>query len=1031
MLILKHEKIIKGFNYMRKIFTGLLLLLCMQGYSQQINYAEYFIDNAVAVGSGTPISIGTPADSINISINIPSTGLAAGFHSLNIRVRYNDGIWGMFENRIFYVKPSQDNVVSPKIAKAEYFFDNDTSGVGKRTLISTGSLADSVNITNNISTIGLSAGFHSLSIRTQDSAGTWGMFENRVFYVKPSQDNVVSPKIAKAEYFFDNDTLGVGKRTVISTGSLADSVNINNNISTAGLSAGFHSLSIRTQDSAGTWGMLENRVFYVKSSQDNVVSPKIAKAEYFFDNDTLGVGKRTVISTGSLADSVNINNNISTAGLSAGFHSLSIRTQDSAGTWGMLENRVFYIDQNNLVQNRPKIVSAEYYYNTDPGMGNGTAISPSFATADSINLNRNMLTTGLPSGIDTLYVRVKDSTGMWSLPFSKSFRICAAAPNAPTVNGNTIFNVCNGGNTSFSATPASGASIFWSGPNGFTATSNTVNLTNITNLKTGTYFAYSVTGATACDTSSAATVIVSISTPISQSLTVNGALVFCQGDSVTLSIPNQSGNSYRWLRNGNNTSNNSDTSNSLVVKTSGTYTVKVTNASGCFINMRDTIVTVNPKPNTSAISGNANVLVNSTNTYSVNTTNGSTYSWSVTNGTINSGAGTNSISVTWPSSTGTGSVKVLETSPTDCKGDTQTLNINISSFSLNVNPLSLTYTNTASSKKVGVTSNTNWTVSANQTWVTLNKTNGSNNDSVTISLTANGTSVQRTATVTFTAGSLTQTVSVSQSGSIPDSLNLDLNALTFTASGSTKQVQLNSNRNWTISGKASWVTLTPNGGSGNATLNITASANSSSVSRSNVITFTAGTATQILTITQDSTPATADQLSLNKDSIKTGSSAASTTVQLQSNRSWTITNPASWVTITPMSGTNNAILSVNILANSTTSVRTVDVLISAGSIVKELHIKQDASVGINEINNLNKISIYPNPTSGLVNISSNQPIANIEVFDVTGKLVYNQQNNTKQTNTEIDLSALSNGIYFIHAEAANGKLSNSKVVVSK
>jgi hypothetical protein len=780
MLILKHEKTIKGFNYMRKIFTGLLLLLCMQGYSQQINYAEYFIDNAVAVGSGTPISIGTPADSINININIPSTGLAAGFHSLNIRVRYNNGIWGMLENRIFYVKPIQDNVVSPKIAKAEYFFDN----------------------------------------------------------------------------------------------------------------------------------------------------------------DTLGVGKRTVISTGSLADSVSINNNISTTGLSAGFHSLSIRTQDSAGTWGMLENRVFYINQSNFAQNAPKIVSAEYYYNTDPGMGNGTAISPSFATADSINLNRNMLTTGLPSGIDTLYVRVKDSIGMWSLPFSKSFRICAAAPNAPTVNGNTIFNVCNGGNTSFSATPASGASIFWRGPNGFTATSNTVNLTNITNLKTGTYFAYSVTGATACDTSSAATVIVSISTPISQSLTVNGALVFCQGDSVTLSIPTQSGNSYRWLRNGNNTTNNSDTLNSLVVKTSGTYNVKVTNASGCFANMRDTIVTVSPKPNTTIIGGNANVLVNSTNTYSVTNTTASTYSWNVTNGTINSGAGTNSISVTWPATAGTGSVKVIETNANGCKGDTVSLLVSISSVTLTVNPNSVNATSSASSNPITVTSNSSWTASSNQTWATLSSSSGTGNTVVNILLTVNSSQTARTAIVTFTAGSLTQTLTITQAGSVADvfSFSADTTYIPNTTNNFTENI--NSNRSWTLSINQTWANVSPLNGLGNGTINITTSAN-------------------------------------------------------------------------------------------TGSARTAIISATAGTISKKFVIIQDGITGVNEINQINKISIYPNPTSGLVTISSTQTIANIEVFDVTGKLVYNLVNNSKQTNTSLDLSALSNGIYFINAVTENGGISKSKVVVSK
>jgi len=263
-----------------------------------------------------------------------------------------------------------------------------------------------------------------------------------------------------------------------------------------------------------------------------------------------------------------------------------------------------------------------------------------------------------------------------------------------------------------------------------------------------------------------------------------------------------------------------------------------------------------------------------------------------------------------------------------------------------------------------------------------------------------------------------------------DSLTINPQNLSYSSTASSKQVTINCNRTWVVSANLSWVTFSKTSGNGNDIISINVIANTTNSQRTAIATFTAGSLTQIVNITQDSTLATADQLSLNKDSIVTGSSALSTTVQLQSNRTWTITNPASWVTISPMSGTNNAVLSVNILANSTTSVRSVDVLISAGAIIKELHIKQDASVGINDVNMLNNIRIYPNPTTGIVTISSNQAIASIDVFDVTGKLVYNKTN-IKQNITSLNLSNLSNGIYFIHAQTENGGVSKSKVVVSK
>ncbi len=86
---------------------------------------------------------------------------------------------------------------------------------------------------------------------------------------------------------------------------------------------------------------------------------------------------------------------------------------------------------------------------------------------------------------------------------------------------------------------------------------------------------------------------------------------------------------------------------------------------------------------------------------------------------------------------------------------------------------------------------------------------------------------------------------------------------------------------------------------------------------------------------------------------------------------------------------------------------------------------------INEINASKKIIIYPNPTTGVVNISSSQAIDNVEVFDVTGKLVLSYRNDTHQKHIELDLSAFGNGIYFIQTHNQNAEKTLNKVVISK
>src|SRR5215471_9504372 len=68
----------------------------------------------------------------------------------------------------------------------------------------------------------------------------------------------------------------------------------------------------------------------------------ITRAEYFFDSDP-GLGNGTRISNFGAADTVQFATNISTSGLSLGFHALAIRACDTTGIWGLSQTRFIYI----------------------------------------------------------------------------------------------------------------------------------------------------------------------------------------------------------------------------------------------------------------------------------------------------------------------------------------------------------------------------------------------------------------------------------------------------------------------------------------------------------------------------------------------------------------------------------------------------------------------------------------------------------------------------------------------------------------
>jgi hypothetical protein len=148
--------------------------------------------------------------------------------------------------------------------------------------------------------------------------------------------------------------------------------------------------------------------------------------------------------------------------------------------------------------------------------------------------------------------------------------INAATPATITAGGPTTF--CQGGNVVLTAN--SGTSYLWS--NGATSQSITVNAS-------GSYTVAVTSGG--CTVTSTATSVTVNAIP-SASVSAGGPTTFCQGSSVVLTA--SAGSSWLW--------SNGATTQSITVSTSGSYSVVVTNASGCSNTSAATVVAVSPSP---------------------------------------------------------------------------------------------------------------------------------------------------------------------------------------------------------------------------------------------------------------------------------------------------------------------------------------------------------------------------------------------------------------------------------------------------
>jgi len=75
------------------------------------------------------------------------------------------------------------------------------------------------------------------------------------------------------------------------------------------------------------------------------------------------------------------------------------------------------------------------------------------------------------------------------------------------------------------------------------------------------------------------------------------------------------------------------------------------------------------------------------------------------------------------------------------------------------------------------------------------------------------------------------------------------------------------------------------------------------------------------------------------------------------------------------------------------------------------------------------VSIYPNPTDGIIKIESDQNVSNIKVIDLNGKILLSQLK--MESDFQVDLSSFDSGIYFIVLENESNNRQAMKVVLSR
>ena len=175
------------------IFLWLFYCLSTLSIAQNnISHFEYYIDQDPGKGSG--VKVEAPSTNTDINFTISTENLNNGIHLLGIRA-WNGKLWTHTLSKYFST--------STNLTEIEYFFDTDP-GIGNGIKIETNNINDFSFIEFDLSTENLTAGIHTLGIRSKVS-GLWSSTLISIIHVCKSNSELIE----RVEYFFNNDP-GIG-----------------------------------------------------------------------------------------------------------------------------------------------------------------------------------------------------------------------------------------------------------------------------------------------------------------------------------------------------------------------------------------------------------------------------------------------------------------------------------------------------------------------------------------------------------------------------------------------------------------------------------------------------------------------------------------------------------------------------------------------------------------------------------------------------------------------------------------------------
>lgn len=368
------------------------------------------------------VNTGAASSQTILQRNIPTTILQPGLHSFLIQFKDTSNRWSSTSSTFFY----KNSALFPAgSARFEYWTDADFENRNITVLNNTSSLV----ILNEIGDTETGNGLHTVNFRFKPDGKHWSTIVTNFFYKLPD----VASGAAQYEFWFDSDYQG---KTSVNNSNTTNLI-LMNAVSAGSLTEGLHSFHIRFRPDGKTWSTSLTSFFY----KTKTLVSGTAEYEYWFDDL---FGNKTTITTGSSSNFILLDN-INTAGVNNGLHTLQFRFRPDGKEWSTVSSSFFYKNSSSIipVNNLAKFI---YWYDNNWQSPKTIAI----IGVQNLNWTLNTDVTELSEGRHNLSMSFRDDYGKWSSIVSDSFtRAPVTTPVCQSGNRQFMSGVLTGPGTTF------------------------------------------------------------------------------------------------------------------------------------------------------------------------------------------------------------------------------------------------------------------------------------------------------------------------------------------------------------------------------------------------------------------------------------------------------------------------------------------------------------------------------------------------------------------------------------------------------